>query len=98
MVTFADFTPEEREAVDVIVRRFRGLLPVAEQPAPIEIMMDLSAVHSHTPLRLTALSKADDFNLAHDVGGIRRHLDRETGELTGCFVPRYAVPTGAEVL
>jgi hypothetical protein len=28
----------------------------------------------------------------HDVAGIYRHIDRDTGELTGCFLPRYALP------
>lgn len=33
---------------------------------------------------------ADRFNFAHDVGGIRYHLDRNTGELADCFRPRYS--------
>ena len=35
------------------------------------------------------LAEADDFNLAHDVFGIHRHIDEATGELRDCFVPRY---------
>jgi hypothetical protein len=31
----------------------------------------------------------DDANFTHDVFGIRKYLNRETGELTMCFVPRY---------
>lgn len=53
--------------------------------------MDVIAVHMNgRPLRLEALLAADDFNFAHDVFGIRRHLDRDTGELTQCFVPRFS--------
>ena len=33
---------------------------------------------------------ADDFNFGHDVFGIYRHLDRTTGKLMNCFVPRFA--------
>lgn len=30
----------------------------------------------------------DDFNFAHDVFGIQQHIDRGTGELAHCFLPR----------
>jgi len=26
----------------------------------------------------------------HDVSGIARHLNRETGRLEGCFLPRFS--------
>lgn len=54
--------------------------------------MDLTACHCNgTPLKLVELLAADDANFAHDVFGIRRHLDRTTGKLTDCFAPRYAL-------
>lgn len=56
--------------------------------------MDLTAVHANgCPLDLTALAAADNFNLMHDVGGIARHLDRETGKLRDFFRPRYVQRT-----
>lgn len=61
-------------------------------------MMDLTAVHANgTPLRLAALRSAPDTDFGHDVFGIRRYLDRETGQLMECFVPRCAsaLPEGA---
>lgn len=62
----------------------------------IDIQMDLSAAHANgNPLRLDELLEADDFNLLHDVLGIRRHLDRETGKLTGCFSPRFSARVAA---
>lgn len=55
--------------------------------------MDLIACHNHgCKLDLGELAKADDFNLAHDVFGIARHLNRETGKLEGHYRPRYAAP------
>jgi hypothetical protein len=52
-------------------------------------LMDLTACHANgMPLDLEKLAGADDFNFAHDVFGIRRHLDRDTGTLQNCFVPR----------
>ncbi len=54
-------------------------------------MMDITAVHANgCPLRLRDLLLADDFNFAHDVFGIRRHLDRTTGQLGGHFLPRFS--------
>ena len=29
-------------------------------------------------------------DLAHDIFGINKHLDRETGELLDCFSPRFS--------
>lgn len=57
----------------------------------IDAMMDLEACHSNgNPLRLVDLQLADDTNFAHDVFGIRRHLNRETLKLENCFSPRYS--------
>jgi hypothetical protein len=53
--------------------------------------MDIIACHVNgCPLDLEKLLGADDFNFSHDVFGIRRHIDRETGELGNCFLPRCA--------
>lgn len=57
----------------------------------LECDMDLTACHANgCPLDLAKLEAADDFNLAHDVFGIRRHINRTTGKLEDCFVPRCA--------
>lgn len=54
-------------------------------------MMDITAVHANgNPLKLAELLATDDFNFTHDVFGITRHIDRETGKLGGCFVPRFS--------
>ena len=59
--------------------------------------MDLVAVHANgCPLDFDRLAKPDDANLGHDVFGIRRHIDRSTGELTRHFLPRCAKPLTAE--
>lgn len=58
-----------------------------------DVLMDIVATHANgCRLRLEELLHADDANFGHDVFGIRRYLNRETGELTGCFVPRFAEP------
>ena len=57
----------------------------------ITAMMDVGACHSNgNPLRLADLLESDDANFAHDVFGIRANIDRTTGKLMNCFVPRYS--------
>lgn len=56
-----------------------------------DTIMDISATHANgCPLKLAELLAADDFNFVHDVAGIRRHIDRTTGKLQDCFLPRFA--------
>lgn len=56
----------------------------------LSMLMDVTATHANgCPLKLAELADADDFNFAHHIGGIFRHLDRETGHLGGCFLPRF---------
>lgn len=56
------------------------------------IVMDVVAAHiSGCRLKLKDLLKADRFNFLHDICGINENLDRETGDLLNCFLPRYAV-------
>lgn len=61
----------------------------------IDIEMDITACHLNgNPLDLDKLLHADDFNFAHDIGGIGRHISRVTGELTGFFIPRCSKREG----
>ena len=56
----------------------------------LDAILDVQTAHRTKPLRLAELLGADDGNFAHDVFGINKHLNRETGLLEDCFVPRYA--------
>ena len=61
-----------------------------------EMMMDLQATNANgCPMDFAALLAGDDSNFAHDIAGIYRHLDRETGKLGGCFSPRFAAQVAA---
>ncbi len=88
-----DCTDDEREAAKniaaraVSIRRQAGIR--VSKGAEMDHMMDLIATHANgNPLDFDKMLAADDFNLAHDVFGIERHLDRSTGELTNFFSPR----------
>lgn len=55
------------------------------------LVMDLVACHANgNPLDLPRLLDAPKLDFWHDIGGIRRHIDRETGRLTDSFSPRFS--------
>lgn len=85
-----DATKHENKQARVIARRAQAM--VAAQGEKLDFTstwMDLIATHANgNPLDFDKLAAADDFNLAHDVFGIARHLNRETGKLENFFSPR----------
>jgi len=87
MIEFVKFTDEEQGSVDRIVDRAKDLVP---NVSPLEVRMDISVVHAQTSLRLGEFASADAGNFGHDLFGILTHLNRLTGELEDCFVPRFA--------
>ena len=94
MIDFTMSNDDEKHA-STIVERFL-LLSGESRMRKMIYMMDILAAHLNgCPLKLGELAKASDYDLAHDMGGIIRHIDRHTGRLTGCFLPRYAKPEGA---
>lgn len=81
-------TAEDREKIQRIAKRAAALW------SDYDVMtaeMDVTACHLNgCPLDLDRLLGADVFNFGHDMFGINSHLDRRTGKLTDCFVPRCA--------
>ena len=83
-------TAEEREIIGKIVERAEKRIGIDNR---LSLLMDIEATHTNNyPLRLTDLLNAPDFDFVHDITGILFYMDRETGKLTGCFVPRFAQP------
>ena len=79
-------TKKEFILISKIVKRAHEMEPSIDT---MSLNMDLTATHELTPLKLEDLLKADDFNFAHDVFGIMRHINRVSGKLEHCFVPRF---------
>jgi len=81
---------EDYELAKKIVKRainIRGFGPVDGT----SLQMDIVATHiSGCKLKLQELLDAALFDFAHDICGIMHHIDRTTGKLQNCFVPRYA--------
>lgn len=85
MVKF-NSTKEELELIYKITQRAHRELLI---PDKLNLIMDLDATHSNgTPLDFEKLLGFDNFNFAHDIHGIMKHIDRRTGGLTRCFLPR----------
>lgn len=83
---------EQRKLVDKIVGRAMKAGALSHDYDRTDLSMDLIAVHANgCPLDFDRLLQADDFNFSHDIFGIKTHIDRETGRLTRCFLPRCAV-------
>lgn len=59
-----------------------------EKISRIQIALDIHQCHKKYPLDLTRLLKAEQHAFEQDVFGIKRHLDRKTGELGGDFLPK----------
>lgn len=81
-------------------QRFELILEIADralgmaranrlQIEKLELVMDLDYADQFIPLNLRDLASAPDSDFAHDVFGIRRHLNRQTKKLEGYFMPRY---------
>lgn len=62
------------------------------RPDAMNLTMDLTAAHLNgCPLELDALLNTKrTLDFTHDIGGIQRHINRETGSLENCFLPRFA--------
>lgn len=81
-------TREETDLIAAICQRAESLGWERDRMGTV---MDLAACHANgCPLDFQRMSEADNFNLMHDVAGIARHIDRTTGKLTDCFLPRFA--------
>lgn len=83
---------EDRKPLDAVVDRAEGLA-LLNGRRRFDLWMDLAVVNANgCPLDFERLAEFPDFDFAHDVVGIQMHLDRTTGQLGRCFVPRCAKP------
>ena len=91
MVEFATLTEDEEKAVERIIERAAAMEEgYGSKLDRLSLRMDLEATHAKCPLDLKRLAEFPDFDFAHDVYGIMGCLNRRTGELEHCFVPRCA--------
>lgn len=96
---FAELNAATKEESDLISKIATRALKIARKHGDdvdaLDIQLDLIAVHCNgCPLRLADLLKAQPFDFTHDVFGIHRNIDRQSGWLMNQFLPRYAQRKG----
>lgn len=90
MIDWTKSTLKETELASKIAKRaVKELGEDTDKTA--HLVMDITATHtSGCKLKLQELLDAPLGDFLHDVCGIHKHLNRETGKLEDCFLPRYA--------
>ena len=81
-------TLEEMKQIDeIVLKAIRE--GIASKTQVRLLKMDLEAAHCNgMPLDFDQLLEFPLADFAHDVVGIHNHIDRDTGKLLDCFVPR----------
>lgn len=94
IVDFDTDATEESQITDIVDRYLVLIGATGDALEKLHHRMNLTACHLNgCPLDLQKLLDANDFLLAHDLQGIDRFLDRDTGKLeTEIFLPRCALP------
>ena len=83
------WSKEDEPDVAYVVERSREMFAkFGHRIDVLSLRMDLAAVNAVIPLDFAKLANFDNPNLLHDVGGIIKHMNRETGDLEDCFIPR----------
>jgi len=86
---------QDYEDANKIVKRAKNEIYILDNIDAMSLQMDIVATHiSGCKLKLKELFEAAAGDFLHDVCGIMRHLNRKTGELQDCFLPRYAFMKG----
>lgn len=84
----------EAAIIDMIVQRAITMESQRMSPQKLDrlkMTMDITACHANgNPLRLSELLVSEPFDFTHDVFGIQRHINRETGQLENFFTPRFS--------
>jgi hypothetical protein len=87
MINWEKVKDKDMELLLKIAKRYQHINPKVNM---MDLQMDITACHLATPLKLKELLEADDFNFVHDVVGISNNIDRITGTMLNCFLPRFS--------
>ena len=75
------------DKIRAIIARLREDVPSCKFDA-LALSMDLTVCHNLGHVDLDTLLEFSFGDFCHDLDGIHNNLDRETGELANCFLPR----------
>ena len=79
---------QQYETIMEIIKRAETLGMV--QGDRITALMDMEKATEKFNLRLVDMLNSDNFNFVHDFVQIQNDINRQTGEFSGRFVPRFA--------
>ena len=82
---------EEWDVVCKVMDKASALFPNYKR---ITMGLDLLNAHDDVGIDFSRLLAFDNMDFIHDIMGIRNNMNRETGKLENCFLPRCA-KTGA---
>ena len=85
MINWSKITKTETLTIHKIAKRTIKLIP---QLRLLDIEMDISAGHLEKSLDLNKLLDFPDLDFTHDIVGISNNINRTTGILDNCFLPR----------
>ena len=90
MIHNFEVSKEDGASIEAILKRAKKAFHDKEVDW-LGMHMDITVCHTTAcPLDLEAFSKSVDQDFFHDLSGISRHLNRDTGKLGNCFQPRFA--------
>lgn len=85
-------TKKDCELIGKIVDRAFKETDIGDVQDRMTTHMDLTACHANgCEIDLARMLAAPKLDFVHDLYGIRRHINRRTGKLEDCFVPRCAM-------
>ena len=74
-----------------LISKIANRVVKADGSFKMDVEMDLTACHSNgCKLDFKKLFGFEDFDFFHDVYGISKNINRETGHIGNCFLPRSA--------
>ena len=88
-----EVSPSETKLIRKIARRASKIFRKPGSVFRRDVEMDITACHANgCPLNLSRLLRANKLDFSHDVLGISRFINRETGKMPeGIFWPRHAM-------
>lgn len=88
MVTAVKFNADA-EDTDLIVKIAQRVASLHPEFDVIKVSLDLESTHCNGHLlNLKKLLEFEDDNFWYDIYGILSHVDRKTGKLKDCFLPK----------
>ena len=90
METVASFicTDKELLLVNQIIKRAREENVINNSERQHYIMNLIAANANGCPIDFEKLLNAPPFDFKHDIYGIEKNIDKKTGEIKNCFLPR----------